>query len=82
MQTDRCVFVYISSKVVLNVRNLFKSLYIVIAFQLRRYQEAEDLFLRARALSPELWDVYKEYGMFLLLQGRYADAVPVLRQVR
>ncbi|XP_025108459.1 uncharacterized protein LOC112572786 isoform X2 [Pomacea canaliculata] len=37
---------------------------------LRRYQEAEDLFLRARALSPELWDVYKEYGMFLLLQGR------------
>ena len=49
--------------------------------QLGRYAEAEEALKRAIALSPGVWDVYKDYGMFLLNRGRFAEAVPIFEKV-
>lgn len=48
--------------------------------ELRQYREAEDSFLTAISLSPDLWDNYKEYGEFLLKMGRHQDALPIFKK--
>ncbi|CAG5132383.1 unnamed protein product [Candidula unifasciata] len=47
---------------------------------LRDYKKAETTFKKAIQLSPNLWDTYKEYGEFLLKQGRHQDALPVYKK--
>ncbi|XP_076468981.1 uncharacterized protein LOC143299581 [Babylonia areolata] len=48
------------------------------ALVLGRVEEAEAALTRAVKLSPEAWDVYKDYGVYLMKAGRYAEAIPVL----
>ena len=48
---------------------------------MRRDKEAEAALSHAIKLSPGVWDVYKDYGMFLMDRARYADAVPILKKV-
>ncbi|BFZ08063.1 hypothetical protein BsWGS_11102 [Bradybaena similaris] len=47
---------------------------------LRDYEKAEITFKKAMEISPNLWDTYKEYGEFLLKQGRHQDALPIYRK--
>ncbi|XP_055882037.1 uncharacterized protein LOC106054114 isoform X2 [Biomphalaria glabrata] len=48
--------------------------------KLRDYVKADVVFQKAIEISPNLWDNYKEYGEFLLQQGRPAHALPIYKK--
>jgi len=48
---------------------------------LGRNEEAEDLYKRATALRPELWDGYYRMGAFYYARGRFREAAEQFRRV-
>lgn len=48
--------------------------------KLKRTEEAEEFYLKAYNLNPNLWDIHAQYGSFLLHQGRPAEAVKYFKR--
>ncbi|XP_045165976.2 uncharacterized protein LOC123529639 isoform X2 [Mercenaria mercenaria] len=48
--------------------------------KLGNMEEAERLYKHAREMNPNLWDVYAQYGDFLMNSGRAHDAVHIYRK--
>lgn len=49
---------------------------------MKRTKEADDSFLKAYHLNPNLWDVHAQYGSFLLSHHHPAEAIKHFERVR
>ncbi|XP_060593722.1 uncharacterized protein LOC132748180 isoform X2 [Ruditapes philippinarum] len=49
-------------------------------FKIGNLEEADQLYRHAKEMNPNLWDVYAQYGDFLVNSGRARDAVHIYRK--